>query len=306
MVVLRCNKCGALINQDDKFCSVCGAVVDNNDLGNNDKTNFSSYAETERIMNNLRSCPYCGSLQDADAEFCMRCGKQMRNSVSASNNKKYITIIIVLSVLFIGSISCILAYLFYTSNSETNAEIDDKTISSPYVVATTQTPTPAPTPTATPVPTPVVRTVEPIDTVYRESLYSSSATYKRMPEIHYSTRSSDSEFLELRSVIIDFDYRCEAYLNYGNNSIFEYLKPGTTAYNQQTEYKANHPNRKQSYVNITVHDVRDYNSYYYVWVTEYTSIEENGKYNSAVDRWVYKVRRTENGWSIDDYTKNPV
>ena len=149
-----------------------------------------------------------------------------------------------------------------------------------------------PAPTATPVPP-------------RVDLYSPSYTYKRMSEIHSSYLVSDEVFYELKQIILDFDYKCVEYMNNGDMSVFMYLRPGTTAYNQQTEYKKNHPTIYEIMNNVDVVNARSDGNSYYLWVGEDMTVTENGITEHKIDHWVYKLERTSSGFVITDYTYDP-
>ncbi|MBN2271824.1 MAG: zinc-ribbon domain-containing protein, partial [Sedimentisphaerales bacterium] len=48
---IRCHKCNALLEEDAKFCSKCGAP-----------------------LSKTKPCPQCRELNDPDAKFCDNCG----------------------------------------------------------------------------------------------------------------------------------------------------------------------------------------------------------------------------------------
>ena len=157
---------------------------------------------------------------------------------------------------------------------------------------------PATEPPATPAPTPV-----PLPP--RQDLYNASYTYKRMSEIHSSYLASDEEFYELRETILDFNYKCTDYINNGNMSVFMYLRPDTTAYNQQTKYKKDHPTLREVLHNVDVINARYDGRWYYLWVAENKTVTENGTSKTKTDHWVYKLERTNTGFVILDYTYDP-
>lgn len=156
-------------------------------------------------------------------------------------------------------------------------------------------------PTNKPTATPVVTAVP----IKRTVLYSSQYTYKRMNEIHNSVPASDAQFIEIKNAIIDFDNKCIDYMNYGNTDALIYFQPGTTAYNQQTEYKRNHPDIFEVLNDVEVYDVRVFDGTYYAWVREDMTVTEKGVTKNTISRWVYKLTKNADGYVILDYTKDP-
>lgn len=135
--------------------------------------------------------------------------------------------------------------------------------------------------------------------------YSSALTYKRMSEIHSSYSADDYTFLEIADVIRDFDMQCEEYMNGYTENVPSQLKVNTTAYNQQVDFKKNHPNLTQRYLQVDIDDVRCNSDYYYAWVQEEIEKTENGKTQITTDYWVYKLQYNGVNWCIIDYTKDP-
>lgn len=139
-----------------------------------------------------------------------------------------------------------------------------------------------------------------------EDLYRSDLVYKRMDDIHNSELTDDALYNEITNVIMDFDEKCESYINNGTENIFQYLVSGTTAYNQQTDYKKKHPNLTQHYNSVTVRTTRKSDTYYYAWVKENMTQTENGVTKTVEDNWVYKLCKEGDKWYINDYTKDPL
>lgn len=140
-----------------------------------------------------------------------------------------------------------------------------------------------------------------------DDLYRSDLTYKRMEDdIHNSIMTNYSTYEEISKVIEDFNNKCEAYMNTGSTEIMQYLRSGTTAYNQQTQYKKNHPNLTQYYESTYVRTTRVSESYYYAWVRERLQQTENGTTKTVENNWVYKLSKDGDGWYIEDYTSDPL
>ena len=69
---MKCNNCGAELQDNAKFCTSCGARVENS-----------------APQGGSRHCPNCGSLLVADASFCTNCGQRVGGpvrQVAPSNN----------------------------------------------------------------------------------------------------------------------------------------------------------------------------------------------------------------------------
>ena len=106
-------------------------------------------------------------------------------------------------------------------------------------------------------------------------------------------------------MIEEFDKQCADYMNEITDEVPPLLKVGTTAYNQQVEYKQKHPTLNQSYQKIDVINARQGGGYYYVWVTEVMNVNENGASKITTDHWVYKIENDNGSWYICDYTSDP-
>lgn len=254
-------------------------------------------------------CPNCHNEVPEGTKFCGECGAMINENsqptkesapytsapAKDSKNTLMLVIIIVLALCFILMIIGLAGWLVYSSSSS------QKTDEIQVTVVTDPTPVPTPVNPAPPVHQPpaqpqIVRGID---------AYSSAYTYKRMPEIHSSVLTSDSTFASLADVIRDFNAKCESYMNYGTNDIFTYLKPGTTAYNQQVDYKSRRKGINVRYLTVDIQNARQNDSYYYVWVYEEIQQTLNGKTTITNDHWVYKLQYNGNNYVILDYTADP-
>lgn len=276
-------------------------------------------------------CENCGKELPNGAAFCENCGSpvneiqknygQARNpnlqsygqvKSPARNNSGLLIALIILLMVLIAAAAFIIGMNVY----------DNKEKAASAVTATeTVKPTDAPTPTpitviidngapqqpqqpAVAVPPP--QRYEPSD---RSSVgvmrYDSDRSYKRMGSIHNTVPTDMQMWYKLRDFIETYDSACEGYMNSGSREIFSYLRSGTTAYNQQTQYKSKHPNLTQYYTDIQVFDSRVGGGFYYVWVQETLSVTENGNTKTATDNWVYKIGEDSNGFYVNDYTRDP-
>ncbi|MGN0162495.1 MAG: zinc ribbon domain-containing protein [Candidatus Ornithomonoglobus sp.] len=291
----------------------------------------------------MRKCPQCGYDNEDSALFCIGCGSKLAGSeifcakcgyrnqpgtrfcggcgaALNKDNKKTNTV----AVACIAAAAAVIAaavIAFIAMNVYNGSEAVKETLS----------PTETPTETVTEPPTEETPPVQVNNTVVaqpesgppghagpkpdtyagqnvssRYDPYSPSLTYNRMSGIKNSWLTDDSTYYTLQSVITGFDSACEAYMNTGDLSILGYLRSGTTAYNQQTGYKAKHPDLTQYYTNIDVINSRTDGTYYYVWVTESMNVTENGTSKSTTDHWVYKIENIGGQWYINDYTADPL
>lgn len=279
-----CENCGKELNENASFCDNCGAAVSGGvPEENNVNRNAVSWENTNHGM---------------------------ANKNDGKNSGLVIALIILLSV-FIFVIVFFIGMNIYDSNQKKSAS------SIPL-----QTVTPTQAPSATPItvivdngaqpPQPPAQ-VAPPNTRYEPTdrstigvmRYDSSRTYKRMGSIHNTVATDTNMWYKLRDFIETFDSSCESYMNYGDSTIFNYLRSGTTGYEQQTQYKAKHPNLTQYYTDIQVLDTRVGGGYYYVWVQETLSVTENGSTKTENSNWVYKIGEDSRGFFVNDYTKDP-
>lgn len=299
---MKCTNCGNELPNDALFCENCGRQVQN---VRRDRTSF---------------CSNCGSELEAGTQFCRKCGfavnkGQYNEPVLYKSEKKSARtgiIIALLSVICVASISIIVGYLIY-SGSDDNADNSDAAAT----VTATAEPENTEQATETEYPISTVNPKPDDDIVYnaktpalssngRVDLYSPYLTYKSMPEIHNTVLvDNDEVFYLLQSIITEFDYQCEDYMNEITDLAPIYLKPGSRAYNQQVSYKNKHTTLNQSYRVIDVINARQGNGYYYVWVTEVLDVNEYGKAQVQTSHWVYKIENNYGSWYICDYTADP-
>ncbi len=76
MSQLFCGKCGAKINENDKFCGKCASPVKTAPSTNEVKENIKS--EPDKLCE-------CGAKLDVNAKFCGTCGKKPQNDVIKNN-----------------------------------------------------------------------------------------------------------------------------------------------------------------------------------------------------------------------------
>ena len=200
-----------------------------------------------------------------------------------------IALIVTLSIIPIAAVILIIV-LFTSGVIGNNKTVDDASVQTSAPTVTVSTPAPVPTPTPLPA---------------RPDRYSSAYTYKRMDNIHSSTLVDDVTYMALKGVILDFDRLCVEYMNNGNPEVLKYLPVGTTAYLQQTEYKAKHPTIYEVLNAVDVINARYDGISYYVWVMENMTVTENGETKTNVDYWVYRVQENSGGYVIVDYTRDP-
>lgn len=215
---------------------------------------------------------------------------QAELSPEKQTKKLQIALIVTLSILPIAVIVLIIV-LFTSGVIGSNKSSGDMSVQTPAPTVTVSAPTPVSTPTPLPP---------------RPDRYSSACVYKRMDSIHNSALVDDETYLKLKEVILDFDKLCVEYMNNGNPEALKYLPSGTTAYSQQTEYKAKHPTIYEILNAVDVINARYDGTSYYVWVMENMTVIENGEKRTDVDYWVYKLQKNNSGYVILDYTHDPL
>lgn len=271
----RCGYCGSKISSNAAFCNSCGKSM-------------------------LCYCPQCGQSNLSTQIFCIRCGRRLNTRERPQRNTVAIALLSALCAVFAVVAIAVTVY----NNYDKYQFGDEQTV--PINVQTAQSDE-----KETTVAEEDERTEYEIEretdvvTSSRPDPYSPSLSYKRMSGIHGSWLTDDSDYNAVSSAIRGFDNACERYMNYGDNSVFGYLKPGSTAYEQQTAYKRKHPFLKQYYTNIDVINTRTDNRFYYAWASESMDVYENGISKSTTDHWVYKLERVNNQWYIIDYTADP-
>lgn len=137
----------------------------------------------------------------------------------------------------------------------------------------------------------------------RYSTYNSSYSYTSMPDIYYTSESDDEKCFEMAEFIKDFNNAWINYINYGNTSVYTYLREGTKPYQYAVSY--GQKNLTEEYQTMTVHDVREYNGTYYVWTYEVINKYYDGKTEQAVYHWIYKIGKDGDGYYVELYKKDP-
>ncbi len=208
-------------------------------------------------------------------------------------NKKATDQKVIIGVLVAAAVVCIplLLFVFNAVLVGNNIGFDE------LRVEETATPTVAPTEAPTPTPTVMIA---------RADRYSYSAYYKRMDNIHNSWLTDDATYMELKAVILDFDEKCLRYVNEGDSDIFQYLKPGSKAYQLQTDYKNADPNVHETLHWVNVINSRYDGTSYYVWVDENRTVSRKGTTKTQTDSWVYRLIKNSDGYEIVDYITDPV
>ncbi len=289
---MKCPNCGNELSNNAIFCNNCGREVP------------ARSKNADKIF-----CSNCGAELKSGTEFCGNCATPVSISQPViedkpKKNNNAILIIIIFVVLITVFAAIITAYTLYLTN---NKSISDDMNNSQEPVSSTPIPQSTPSPTAEP-----DGDASKNEDISRRNmisnrvdLYNSALTYKRMPEIHNTVLVDDNTFEALKNVINEFDVQCADYMNEIIDEAPRYLKPGTTAYNQQVEYKQKHPTLNQTYQTIDVINARQGGGYYYVWVTEIMNVNENGEDKATTDHWVYKIEKDNGNWYICDYTSDP-
>lgn len=306
-----CGNCGAEIEGNEDFCGNCGSPI-------------RPTVQTEGKSSVF--CGNCGAEITNGMQFCGECGTavgdiQSNETIPGKPVKKKRRTGIVVAVIAIACIAAVavgIGYMMYPSKDDTTvnddisvnapatAKPENKEQASPSVSPSSEATTEAITEA-----TPASNTKAPVSNAdeatisNRTDLYNSALTYKRMPDIHNTVLTDDKTFGALKTVIEEFDSQCADYMNEITDAAPPLLKPGTTAYNQQVEYKKKHPTLNQSYQKVDVINARQGGGYYYVWVTEIMNVNENGAAKTTTDHWVYKIENDNGNWYICDYTADP-
>lgn len=271
---MQCKTCGAQLKSGAKICEHCGNVV---------------CIPPE----NSSFCKKCGLPLNTDVKFCPACGAKINENINGK------TPIIIISVLASALLTAIGVLLGATVFSDREMSANPKTAATESIVPTNE-------PTDIPQNTQTADAITPLpaQSDNADSCYSPALTYKRMPEIHNSVPASDYIYNEAYNTVYGFDTACEAYMN-GYGDIPQQLLYGSTAYNQQTNYKKRHPHLTQTYEQINIRDVRQYGDYCYVWVTEILTQYENSSSKTTDEHWVYKLINRGGTLYITDYTADP-
>lgn len=298
---MRCSNCGNELPNNAQFCDNCGQKVQN--INSSDKS-FCGNCGAE-LKNGVQFCGECG--------FAVSDGKTAGAEMNKPLKKKKRTgvVIVVCIVICIAAASAAIGYMIYSSEDDTDTVSINSSVTAKPENKEQTFPSASPSNTATPEATLPSNTEVPVSSTggtaisSRTDLYNSALTYKRMPDIHNTVLTNDETFNALKAVIEEFDKQCADYMNEITDEVPPLLKVGTTAYNQQVEYKQKHPTLNQSYQKIDVINARQGGGYYYVWVTEVMNVNENGASKITTDHWVYKIENDNGSWYICDYTSDP-
>lgn len=300
---MKCLNCGNELPDGALFCDNCGQ-------------------KTEKELETGGFCGNCGAKAEAGVSFCGECGAPLndettveapRRETSSNGGKAKSGVgktVMIMLVVCIAVMSGLAGYFMYRANGLSDmASGRSNAASTPSATAaSTPKPTDALEPSVSASPTPSsapAATVE-ASASGRTVMYSSSLTYKRMSEIHNTVSVTDeNDFDTLKAIIVEFNKQCENYMNEITDNVPAYLRYGTTAYEQQVEYKKKHPNLNQSVQSVDVLDARQGGGYYYVWATEVLNVNENGSKKTTTSHWVYKIENNGGYWSICDYTADP-
>lgn len=337
---MKCSNCGNEMTNNELFCDNCGQKAEIHTQINQKRYCGNCGAEVEESTDFCGNCgyPFQGAMQTdgKSSEFCGNCGAEIENgmqfcgecgvaigNIHSNENvsgkhveKKRRTgiVIAVISVVCIAAAAGGVGYMIYprenyaainddiSVNAPSTAERENKAqaLTSPSPLSTTKPGNASASDTES-----HVSNADGAMISNRTDLYDSTLTYKRMSDIHNTVLADDKTFIDLKSVIEEFDKQCEDYMNEITDEVPSLLKPGTTAYNQQVEYKKKHPTLNQSYQNVDVINARQGGGYYYVWVTEVMNVNENGTAKVATDHWVYRIENDNGSWYICDYTADP-
>lgn len=261
---MYCENCGKELKDNDKFCENCGCRV---------KDTFDEYTE---------------GIKKSD----------LNNAVSGAKNPGNVVIIILIVILgifiLIGSAWC--GFEMYSRYKKNPSAA--QTAISPTADPTTKTDSAASTiPPSTAKPT---ATIPPA--VNRISSYNASYTYKRMGDIHSSVSASDNELAQMKNLITDYNNAWINYINNNDNTVFNYLRKDTEAYNNAVKYGQKNINESLELTDIQ--DVRKTNDNYYVWsheiINEYGDTNKRNEYH-----WVYQIKKDSEGFYVADYTSDP-
>lgn len=258
-------------------------------------------------------CRSCNFQNDDSVKFCVNCGIKIENEQMSAENETVYEYepyegseteegsyrktgkgpIIVLSVLLVIAIAVLIILIVAISNGSDSSS--EKTGGDTKTQGTTVSEKNGNS---------EEEPEKPEKKFERYVTYSSALTYRDMPDIHYSSRSSDEVCFEMEDFINKFNDSWISYVNEGDKAVFDYLRYGTKAY-QNAE---NHGNRdiRESYIAIEVNDVREYDGYYYVWVYEkmdkYTPKDGS---RTITYNWVYKIGKDSVGYYVENYRSDP-
>ncbi|MDO5478734.1 MAG: hypothetical protein Q4G23_06160 [Clostridia bacterium] len=253
-------------------------------------------------------CGNCGNQAGDGAKVCPHCGKilsvaQASPAPSPTKSKNKGTIITVI-ILLVAAIVSLCVIIFQNKKPKEVVYVYDETEESASETEAAEAPATEYYVNESDVTDSAdTETAAPSEVFPRFVTYSPSYTYKSMPEIHYSTQADDDESFELKEFIELYNANWLNFVNYGDRSIYAYLRPNTQAYKYATNYGSK--NITESFDLMKVDDVRKYGSNYYVWTHEIINEYSEGKTKSYEYHWVYKVGKDGSGIYVENYTKDP-
>ena len=260
---MRCSVCGYELSQTARFCKNCGTAV--------------AKMEIKETHNDYQ---YNGYEKNDNAVW--------KNTGEGKNTGLIIALIVVSSFLAITIIAGILIFVFKGKGNvperdvvirqESLADVEEEIVQ--YEEYT-----------------------EPAVVFDRTVTYSAAYKYKNMPGIYSSVEASDSEAVEMKSFITNYNRCWEEFVNFDNSEIYNYLRKGTVAYRYTNNFDKTGLNEKFDL--IDVEDVRKSGDTYYVWVHE--KIRKIRNYDETVKtyHWVYKVGKDDGGRYVELYTADP-
>lgn len=135
--------------------------------------------------------------------------------------------------------------------------------------------------------------------------YNDTYNYKRLTDIHNSTKTMEGEMVLMNIVIHNFNNNWVSYISTGDKKeeLYHYVRKNTKAYDNIAKYKRK--NIKERYELMDVQDVRKSNNYFYVWVHEIIIHEEENQESKKEYHWVYQIGEDIDGYYIIDYTADP-
>ena len=146
---MTCDKCGAKLSADSKFCAECGneilapaQIICHNCQCSNELNAVFCSGCGAKLTNSTKRCVKCGCEIDNETIFCGECGTNQNTYIGFKENKehtkkkekpikskKYGLIISILVLIIIILLSCIVGYFYYIGTSKNNnSEIIETTI----------------------------------------------------------------------------------------------------------------------------------------------------------------------------------
>lgn len=119
---MTCDKCGATLSPDAKFCVKCGA----------------------RLANSTKKCVKCGCEIDSKTMFCGKCGANQSTYIHFAENQRYtinqnkpnksknsVLIISIFALIIIILTVTVIGLLYYINNSSSETETQSKNLKNP-------------------------------------------------------------------------------------------------------------------------------------------------------------------------------